>query len=347
MGRQACGNRWPPAGLVAADLMNEGPSASHIHAADRLDRLCLLRATALNTDGLEGITVWSWPIEGTARVAKASSDTGARKRQKRQVAGRSRGIQSIEIGARILRALEASSGPMPLKDIAAAAKMPASKARFYMVSFLRELLVIQDPATSHYSLGPFAIQLGLAGLRQGDMVALARGAMLSLRDNTHLSVFLSIWGNRGPVIISKFEGREQSPFAVRVGYTIPMTDSPTGHIFFAHLPSSETDAILELERSALVSRGGRVVSSAALSRTALQIRKQGYAISEGQLNAGFTAVSAPIFSAPGELAGALTLLGTSTSFKPASKLSPLVNQLLTLTRELSAQLGYKADMELR
>ena len=276
-------------------------------------------------------------------MAKATSDSEARTQGKRRVNGQSRGIQSIEIGARILRAMEAAAAPMALKDIAAAAKMPASKARFYMVSFLRELILVQDPATNHYSLGPFAIQLGLAGLRQSDMVALAREAMLSLREHTELSVFLSIWGNRGPVIVAKFEGREQSPLGIRVGFTLPLAGSPTGNVFLTYLPASETARVLKFEASGAGSRGARTANPSGLSRVRSQILRQGYAMSEGRLNAGFAAIAAPIFSATSELAGTLTVLGTSGSFRPAPKVSKLVGRLLAATRHLSAQLGHKAE----
>ena len=40
-----------------------------------------------------------------------------------------RGIQSIEVGGQLLLALAAHGRPMPLRDLAKAAGMPAAKAR--------------------------------------------------------------------------------------------------------------------------------------------------------------------------------------------------------------------------
>ncbi len=54
-----------------------------------------------------------------------------------RVAGDRQGIQSIEVGFRLLRVLSAASRPMMLRDIAKGAGMPAAKAHRYMVSFLR------------------------------------------------------------------------------------------------------------------------------------------------------------------------------------------------------------------
>ncbi|WP_186409176.1 helix-turn-helix domain-containing protein, partial [Candidatus Accumulibacter aalborgensis] len=45
------------------------------------------------------------------------------------------GIQSIEVGTRLLRALAAHGRPMMLRDVARNAGMPAAKAHRYLVSF--------------------------------------------------------------------------------------------------------------------------------------------------------------------------------------------------------------------
>ena len=54
-----------------------------------------------------------------------------------------RGIQSIEVGGQLLRALVRSGEPMMLRDLAAAAGMPPAKAHPYLVSFARLGLVEQ------------------------------------------------------------------------------------------------------------------------------------------------------------------------------------------------------------
>src|SRR5438094_858621 len=76
-----------------------------------------------------------------------------------------RGIQSIEVGGEILKALTMDARPMALRELAKAAGMPAGKVHPYLVSFGKIGLVSQDPATGYYLLGPMAIQLGLTSLQ--------------------------------------------------------------------------------------------------------------------------------------------------------------------------------------
>ena len=54
-----------------------------------------------------------------------------------RVASDRQGIQSIEVGFRLLSVLSGANRPMMLRDIAKGAGMPAAKAHRYMISFMR------------------------------------------------------------------------------------------------------------------------------------------------------------------------------------------------------------------
>ena len=109
-----------------------------------------------------------------------------------------RRIQSVAVGFRLIRALEAASAPMSLTQLAAAADMPTSQAHLYLASYLHEGLVHQDPGTNRYQLGPFALRLGVAAMRALDVVALAREELDRLRERTGESAHFSVWSDRGP-----------------------------------------------------------------------------------------------------------------------------------------------------
>jgi DNA-binding IclR family transcriptional regulator len=253
----------------------------------------------------------------------------------------SRGIQSIEIGCEILRVLGAADGPLALKDIAAAVKMAPSKIRFYLVSFIRKKLITQNQLTGRYALGPFAIQLGMAALGQSDLADVSREVMLKLCDETGLTVFLSIWGNRGPVIVSKFEGLNHSPINIRVGYVLPLTSSATGNVFYGCLPSRETMPIMRLERFGAVPVRSRKPKAAEHAELVARIQADGHAISDNQVYEGYTGASAPVFGADGRLEAALTILGPSSMFEPELRKRAMIDLLMASTREISAQIGYQ------
>ena len=67
------------------------------------------------------------------------------------------GIQSVEVAARLLDAMAAADGPVPLKELADAAGMAASKAHRYIVSMCRTGMMEQDSATGMYNFGRAAL----------------------------------------------------------------------------------------------------------------------------------------------------------------------------------------------
>src|SRR5665213_83784 len=92
------------------------------------------------------------------------------------------GIQSIEVGVRLLQALATHRHAMMLRDLALAADMSAAKAHRYLVSFIRMGLIEQDGSTGRYDLGSFALRLGLVALGRLDAFELARKVLAELRD---------------------------------------------------------------------------------------------------------------------------------------------------------------------
>ena len=247
-----------------------------------------------------------------------------------------RSIQSIDVGFRLIRVLEEAGGKLALKTLSARADMPPGKAHLYLVSFARLGLVVQDEASGHYGLGPYAVQLGLSALRQLNIADVARGPLESLHARFELPTYLSIWGRMGPFILLKHEIELPTPFSIRVGFVFPLLSTATGNIFLAHMPNRETSGLLEAE--------GRVNPDllATADDIRSEIRARGYAASRGHLFRGFSGLSAPVFDHEGALAGAITMLGVAT-LMDAKPSSSMVAALRDAAAEISRGLGYDLD----
>jgi DNA-binding IclR family transcriptional regulator len=246
-----------------------------------------------------------------------------------------RRIGAIEVGFRLIRALEAADGAVALKDLSQRAGMPASKAHAYVASFVYEGLIVQDPLSGQYSLGPLAMQLGAAALRQSDLIEVARHEALGLIEATTSSVILNTWGNRGPTIVYRVEGKRRGPTSIRVGYVVPVWESATGRVFVAYLPESETQALLREETR------GRV-SAAAIRKSIEQIRRDGFAVAPDASN--FAGFAAPVFDHDGRIVASLAL---SRPHEPPSRpmrvaLGPVVRDAAL---RISLRLGYDASRQ--
>jgi DNA-binding IclR family transcriptional regulator len=244
-----------------------------------------------------------------------------------------RHIQSIEIGFRLIRVLAEAGNKLPLKTLSAQAEMPPAKAHLYLVSFMRVGLVVQDPATMHYGLGPYALQLGAAALQQISLPDLARASLEKLNRQFELPTYLSLWNRMGPFIAVKFDADLPTPFTIKVGFVFPLLSTATGNVFLAHMPKRETDP--------LVAREGRLDPEMLAQRDAIitQVRKDGLAISKGHLFRGFSAIAAPIFDHTAGLAGSITLLGLGSQMDRSLR-GPVAEKVRQTAHYLSQELGH-------
>src|SRR5258705_2276670 len=158
-----------------------------------------------------------------------------------------RGIQSVEVGGQLLRALAHHGRPMALKDLAREAGMTPAKAHPYLVSFGKLGLIEQTNASGHYGLGALAMQLGLISLQQFDPVRLATPRLAELARTLGHTVAIAVWGNRGATIVRI----EEAPSAVHVnmrhGTVLTLRGTASGRLFAAYLPAAEVQSALALQ----------------------------------------------------------------------------------------------------
>lgn len=249
-----------------------------------------------------------------------------------------RGIQSIEVGFRLIRVLETASAKLSLKSLADLAEMPASNAHLYMVSFCRLGLASQDPITLRYGLGPYAVQLGLAGLRQLDVIDVARGPMEELQAEIPLAVYLSIWGNMGPTIVLKLDGKLHSPLSIRVGYVSSLLSAATGSIYLTFMPEYEIQEVLAREISLHPHLSDKIDNIRA------NVRATGIGVSIGQVNEGYAAISAPVLNYDNRLAGSITMLGPHSLVDRSPKGSA-ANALRATAAKIALALGQQRPVE--
>ncbi|HJV60136.1 MAG TPA: IclR family transcriptional regulator [Albitalea sp.] len=232
-----------------------------------------------------------------------------------------RGIQSVEVGGRLLLALARSGRPMALKDLARDADMPAAKAHPYLVSFGKLGLIAQDDASGRYGLGPLALELGLISLQQFDPVRLATPLLPALAQTLGHTVGIAVWGTRGATIVRI----EEAPSAVHVnmrhGTVLTVRGTASGMLFAAHLPRERVLAALADERAAELRHAGRAVPARlqvtledALEEELARVRRHGVSRVAGGTVAGVSAMAAPVFDDAGRIVLALTAIGPSATF---------------------------------
>ena len=255
-----------------------------------------------------------------------------------------RAVQSVEVGGRLLLALAAHPTPMGLKDLAARAGLPPSRAHPYLVSYGRLGLVQQDDASGRYALGPAALQLGLTALHQCDPVRIAESAAAALAAETGQAAAVAVWGNFGATIVRMIDARQPLHVAMRAGSVMSLFGTATGRAFAGVL---RMERILDASRGAALgdTGTGRPADQQALHSqlggARAELAAHGCTRAVGRPIPGVNAFSAPAFDHDGQAVVVITLLGHQDHV--ASRWSsPMAAAVKRAAAEVSSRLGHEA-----
>lgn len=251
------------------------------------------------------------------------------------------GIQSIEVGFRLLNVLAATNRPMMLRDIAKGAGMPAAKAHRYMVSFLRIGIVEQDNSSGRYDLGAYALELGLSGLGRLDPVRLAGPILETLCEEIQETVALAVWGNHGATIVRIVDAGGPITITLRAGTILPLCNSATGRAFaaFYRSPFLKKKLDEELKEISETSKTAITTVRRQLEKSLTEIRSHGISRASGSLTPGINGFSAPVYDHTGTMVAAITSLGSIGEFNVEWD-SPVAKAMLEASKTLSHRLGH-------
>lgn len=250
------------------------------------------------------------------------------------------GIQSIEVGFRLLNVMAAASHPMMLRDIAKGAGMPAAKAHRYMVSFMRVGIVEQDSASGRYDLGPLALKLGLSSMSRLDPVRLAGPILDALCEEIGETVALAVWGSHGATIVRIVDSGNPVTVTLRPGTVLPLHTSATGRAFaaFCRTPFVRQMLDAEIARAAETQKIAVSTIRRQTDKVLGEIREHGISRATGNLTPGINGFSVPVFDSSQQMVAAITSLGPVGEFNVEWD-SPLARAMQIAARTLSQRLG--------
>jgi DNA-binding IclR family transcriptional regulator len=252
------------------------------------------------------------------------------------------GIQSVEHGIGLLRALADANGPLTLTALAVATGMAPGKAHKYLVSYIRGGLVTQKGPGGRYDLGPTALELGLAVMRRMDLMEVAQAALDNLRDRLGTTASMAVWANHGPTIVRWAETPHIMSLTIRIGTLMPLLNSAFGRVFAAFLDRRLTQDIIRAEIAdpeGPAARAG-LRTLADVDRLLAEFRSRRMTVAENLVDPGRAALGAPVFDYNERVVAAIAVIGvqgqldTSWDGAPARELALCVENL---SRRLGAQ----------
>lgn len=258
-----------------------------------------------------------------------------------------RGIQSIEVGGKLLVALASAGRAMALGELAREGGMDASKAHRYLVSFGKLGLIRPGSLAGTYDLGPLATQIGLAALQRLDPLREATRAVEALVAEIGHTVAIAAHGHLGPTVVRIEESVHPLHVNMRTGTVMSLLNTATGLVFSAYLPERVVAGMLAQEAIRLYGADPAARPPGnVLEQTLQEVRGRGLARAEGRPIPGINALSAPVFDFNRRIVLAITALGPIGTFDAAwdGGIAIALKQCAaTLSRQLGAPSRDAAD----
>ncbi|MFP3569565.1 IclR family transcriptional regulator [Paraburkholderia sp. SIMBA_030] len=249
-----------------------------------------------------------------------------------------RGIQSVEVGGRVLLALAQARTPLALSDLAVSAQIAPGQAHAYLVSLSRLGLIKRDALSGRYEPGPLSLRLGLLHLENQPAFRAAVPRVAALAEAIGFSVAICIAGPQGPTIVRYEHAGFPLHVNLHVGTVMSLPATSTGRVFCAYLPRATLDGMWANQSGAadnpMTPPGERAAFEAALAG----IRAHGLECSVDVPSPGISSLSAPVLDADGRLCLALTVIGSTGAIDVAAD-GPIARALLAAARDIRAELA--------
>jgi DNA-binding IclR family transcriptional regulator len=247
------------------------------------------------------------------------------------------GIDAVEVAGAILQGLLRCPRPARLKDIEIATGIPSAKLHRYLVSMIRCGLVRRHGSSGRYDFGLLAHQVGQVVGRDNDVVAQIEARLAQFSQEIGEVVGIAQWVGNGVAFVNWFESSPEFSIRLKPGLQIDVTTSATAKLLAAYLAREVTEPLVRSELAARQMHATEEVERVYAEYA--DIRAHGIASSLGARRSGLNALSVPILDQDGQVVVAVTALGMAPRFD-ADVTGSLAGQMLALSEELSAQMGY-------
>jgi IclR family pca regulon transcriptional regulator len=245
-------------------------------------------------------------------------------------------LQSLERGIAVIQVFSREHPALTLSEVARLTGMTRATARRILLT-LEKLGHVRSDGR-RFSLTPRVLTLGWAYLSSLNLWEIAQPLMEDLVQETHESCSAATLDLPDIVYVARVPTRRIMTIALGVGTRLPAHATSMGRVLLADLPEEELDAFLsehELERFT----PHTIVDPGALKAAVAEVRQQGWALVDQELEIGLRSVAAPITGASGRTIAALNASAAAARVSKGELETRFLPALLRTADQISAGLA--------
>jgi IclR family pca regulon transcriptional regulator len=225
-------------------------------------------------------------------------------------------VLSLARGLRVIESFEGHVEGRTIVEIAHSTGLSRAAVRRILLTL--ELLGYVEHSRQVYRLRTQVLRLGFSFLSSSSVVEAARPVLERITETLHESSSMSMLDSGDIVYVARSAASRVLSAGLSVGSRLPAYCTSMGRVLLSALADSELDAYLKkLKPRAYTSK--TIVAPDKLRKAILQVRKQGYAIVNEELEAGLRSMAVPVYSRSNRVIAAINV-GTHVSRVDHSRL---------------------------
>ncbi|GGG02305.1 IclR family transcriptional regulator [Rhodococcoides trifolii] len=245
-------------------------------------------------------------------------------------------VQSLARGLSVIRAFDATHSRRTLSDVARATDLTRATARRFLLTLV-ELGYVRTDGSSFW-LTPRVLELGYSYLSSLSLPDIAGPHLEALAEKVRESASVSILDGDDVVYVARVPVSRIMTVSITIGTRFPAYATSMGRVLLAGLPTAAFETYLE--RVALSELTSHTVNTVDKLRSAVdEVRAQGFAIVDQELEAGLRSLAAPIHDAAGTVVAAANISTQAARYSIDAIHETLVPAILITTAAIDTDLA--------
>ncbi len=250
-------------------------------------------------------------------------------------------VQSIERAFSILEQLSGHPQGMQITKLAEETGLSKSTVHRLLSTLIELKYVKQDTDTERYSIGYRALYLSRNLLNTSSLISNTKPFLQKLVDKINETIHLCVEENEEIVYIDKIESNQTIRMSSRIGSRAPMYCTGVGKIILSGKTEEEFFDIVN-RINFIKKTPNTILNSSDLFEEIKQIRRQGYALDDIENEEGIRCIAVPIYDFSGKIVASFSVSGPSSRITHEKIQHGLAEQLISTSKDISFQLGFRS-----
>lgn len=213
-------------------------------------------------------------------------------------------VQSLERGLAVIRSFSADQPRQTLADAARATGLTRATVRRLLLTLVELGYVRTDG--KFYELTPQVLDIGYSFVSSLNVTDIAQPYLEAFSENVHESSSVSVLDDTDIVYVARVPTKRIMTVAIGLGSRFPAFQTSMGRVLLAELDDDEVREIYSRSNRSATTEF-TVGDAAALVERLAQVRSEGYALVDQELEIGVRSVAAPLRNAAGDAIAAINV----------------------------------------